>query len=181
MIQYTFLHDFRSTKERLAYHKVYLAGQSCQVYSFFAGCIATAHYSYGFLAIEESVASSTGTDTHTRIFLFVFQSQIFSSSTGRDNNRISGDFLFIVYYKSIRGLAQIGFSHNAVANIGAETFSLSFQVVHQHRTGYPIRIAGKVFYFGGNSKLTAGLYSFIKHGRKIGTAGIDSGRVSCRT
>ena len=181
MIQYTFLHDFRSTKERLAYHKVYLAGQSCQVYSFFAGSIATAHYSYGFLAVEESVASSTGTDTHTRVFLFVFQSQIFSSSTGRDNNRISSDFLFVVYHKCIRSLAQISFSYNTVTNVGTETFSLPFQVVHQHRTGYTIRIAGKVFYFGSNGKLTTRLYTFIKYGRKIGTASIDSGRVSCGT
>jgi ABC-type sugar transport system permease subunit len=54
-------------------------------------------------------------------------------------------------------------------------------VVHQHRAGYAFRIAGKVFYFGSRSKLTARLDSFIKYGRKIGTAGIDSGRVSCRT
>ena len=46
MIQYTLLHDFRSTKERLTYHKIYLAGQSCQIHSFFAGSIATTYYSY---------------------------------------------------------------------------------------------------------------------------------------
>ena len=105
VVHYPFLHDFRSTEERLAYYQINLAGQTCQVDGFFAGSVSTSHYGYYFFTVEETVAGSAGANTHAGIFLFVFQSQIFGCGTGRDDNGICCNFFFFIYDEAIRSLA----------------------------------------------------------------------------
>ena len=61
----------------------------------FAGGVASTHYGYRFLAVEESVAGCTGAHTHAGIISFIFQTQVFGCGTGRDDDRIGCNFPFL--------------------------------------------------------------------------------------
>lgn len=67
------LHDLSSTQERLSHDHIHLLGETCQIESFLAGRVSTAHNSHGTLTIEETVAGGTCRYTLSLILLLVFK------------------------------------------------------------------------------------------------------------
>ena len=61
------------------------AGSTLRVATKFPN-IATAHYSYGALAVEESVTGSAGRNALSAIFLFIGKTQIFGRCTCSDDH-----------------------------------------------------------------------------------------------
>ena len=80
------LHDLAGAEVVLAHDEVYLAGKTCEVAGLLTSGVATAHYGYHLLAVEEAVASGTGTDTHTGIFLLVLESEVLGRCTCGDDD-----------------------------------------------------------------------------------------------
>ena len=80
-----FLHNLRCTQERFTNDQIYFGCKTGKINRFFTSSITSTNYSNHFLTIEKSVTSSTSTYTHSGIFLFILQSQIFSSCPGSNN------------------------------------------------------------------------------------------------
>ena len=85
VVHYSLLHNLRCTQKRFADNQIYFGCKSGKINSFFTRCITATDYSYNFLTIEKSVTSSASTYPHSGIFLLILQSQIFSSSSGSNN------------------------------------------------------------------------------------------------
>ena len=78
IISYTLLHDVGGAEIRLAHNHIDLRTKLGQIGSLLAGCIATAYHGNHFLAVEKSVAGSTGRNTLSVIFLFILKPEVFS-------------------------------------------------------------------------------------------------------
>ena len=86
----------------------------------------------------------------------------------------------VVERKHIGTLRKVGSRGGLLTDFRAEAFGLAANVVHHLIGVHAFGIAGKVFHFGGNGELAAGLQAFVNYGVEIGAAGIDSRRVSGR-
>ena len=85
VVHYSFLHNLRCAQERFTDNQIYFGCKSGKINSFFTSRITATDYGNYFLTIEKSVTSGTSAYTHSGIFFFIFQSQIFSSSSGSNN------------------------------------------------------------------------------------------------
>ena len=181
VIHHALLHNLRCTQERLTDNQIYFRCKSGKINRFFTSRITATDYGNHFLTIEETIAGSTSADTHSRIFLFVFQSQILSCCPGRDNQRLRFDFFFSVNRYFIRSLAQIRCSSNTETYICPKAARLCTQIFHQLRSADTFRITGEVFNIRSCRQLTAGLQSFIKHRTQVCTSRINRCRISGRS
>ena len=75
-VHHPFLHHLRGSEEGLTYNQIHLLTQTRQVECILAGRITTAHHGSHLLTIEEAVASGTGRDTLTTVFLLIGQAQV---------------------------------------------------------------------------------------------------------
>ena len=76
VVEHTLLHDLRRTQIGFAHDHIHLLAESAEVVGLLAGRVATAHYGHRLLAIEETVARSTGTDALTIVLALVVKAQI---------------------------------------------------------------------------------------------------------
>ena len=180
MLLHTLLHNLRCTQVRFANHQIYFGCQTSQIDRFLTGCISTAHHCNDFLPVEETVTSSTSANSHSGVFLFVFQSQVFGRSTGRNDQCFRFNHLITVNRYFIRSFAQICRCSNTETDVCSETAGLRTQIFHQLRTTDSFRITGEVLHIRSSRQLTTGLQSFIKHRTKVSTSCIDRCRISGR-
>ena len=75
-IHHPFLHHLRGTEEGFTNNQIHFLTQTRQVERILAGRIATTHHGCHLLTIEEAVASGTGRDTLTTVFLLIGQAQV---------------------------------------------------------------------------------------------------------
>ena len=177
MLHHTLLHNLRCTQVRFANHQIYFGCQTSQIDRFLTGGISTAHHCNDFLPVEETVTSSTSANSHSGVFLFVFQSQVFGRSTGRC---FRFNHLITVNRYFIRSFAQICRCSNTETDVCSETAGLRTQIFHQLRTTDSFRITGEVLHIRSSRQLTTRLQSFIKHRTKVSTSCIDRCRISGR-
>ena len=181
ILHHPFLHDLGSTQEWFTYNQIHFTCQASQIRGFLTSRITSANYRYDLLTIKETVAGGTSADTHTGILLLIFQSQVFGSSSGCNNNGLRLDNLFLINGYLIRRTAQISSRSHTVTQVCAETLGLPAQIVHHLRAADAFRITGEILYIGSGSQLPTGLQPLIKHRRKIGARCINSSCISGRT
>ena len=174
------LHDFAGTEEGLADNEIDLRGESCQIGCFLAGCIAAANDSNDFLAVEETVASGTGTHTLSHIFLFIAQAQVLCTCTGGDDDAVSGPFASVIEGDKEGTHIEVNLCGHIRQHLGAETFCLSAHIVHQLICIHAFRPSGEVLHFGCDGQLSSGLKSFEQGGREVGATCVDGCGVARR-
>ena len=180
MIEHTVLHDLGSAQIRFAHNEVNLLCQTCQIDSLLARGISAAHYCHCLVAIEESVASGACADSHARIFFLIVQSQIFGRCACGNDYRVRIDFLFSIHHQFVGSFREIHRCDDSAPYLCSELQSLLTHVFHHLRACNPFRVSRKVFHFGCDSQLSAGLYAFIQYRRNICPARIYSSCISGR-
>ena len=67
VIEHALLHDLRCTQVRFANDHIHFLTKACQIVRLLACRITSTYYGYRFLAVEEPVASRTGTHASTAV------------------------------------------------------------------------------------------------------------------
>ena len=175
---HTAAHDIGSAQIGFAYDHIDLTAQAGEIDGLLAGCIATAHYGYHLLAVEESVAGGTCRNSLAIVFLLVGKSQVFGTGTRGDDHGVGLYLIAAIGGEAVRTAGEVGLGNDTIADVSTETLGLLAQF-HHHLVGiHTLRIAGEIFYDGGLGELSAGLQSAILYGLEIGTSGIDGSGVS---
>ena len=175
------LHDLSSTQERLSHDHIHLLGETCQIESFLAGRVSTAHNSHSTLTIEETVAGGTCRYTLSLILLLVFKSQVFGCGSCGNNDGVGCKSLTVFVFHTIRTVLEVDVSDASVAHFSSESFSLFTHVHHHLIAVHTIGIARKVFYDGGGGQLSAWLQTGIKYRFQVSTTSIYGSCITSRS
>ena len=178
-IHHALLHDLGSTQEGFADNHIHLLGQSAEVEGIFAGSITATNNSNRLLAIEETVARSTGADALTVVFALVVKTQILGRGSCGNDDSVGLQFTTCVVPRLIGTLREIDAYDFTVADVGTETLSLFTQVHHHLIAVNTLRIAGEVFDLGSLGQLSARLQARILNRTQIGPGSINGSGVPC--
>ena len=178
-VHHALLHDLGGTQEGLADNHIHLLGQSAEVERILAGRIAATNDGNSLLAIEETVARSTGTDALTIVFALVVKAQILGRSSGSNDDCVGLQFTTCIVPSFIGTLRKIDAHNFTVADVGTETLGLFAQVHHHLIAVDTLRIAGEVFDLGSLGQLSARLQARILNRTQIGPGSINGSGIPC--
>ena len=180
LLCHTLTHDFCSTEVWLAHNHIHLLCQAREVHRLFAGCVTTTNDCYNTLAIEESVASSTCTDTLTTVFLLIRQTQVLCTGTCRDDYSLCFNLVATLVFEVERTTTKVGFDDRTITKVGTIDLSLLSHLRHKLVCIDSFMEAWEVFYYRCCGQLTTRLKTRIEHWLQISTSGVDCCGVSCR-
>ena len=163
VVQHALLHDLRGTQVGLADNQIDFRSQTSQIDCLFTGRITTAHYGYHLLAIEEAIASSTGTHTHSSIFLFILQTKVLSCCPRSNDHGVGRYHLLFVDSHLVGSLGTVEGRHDTVTHISTKAFSLLAQVLHQFGASNTLRITREILHLSCCGQLSSQLKSSIEY------------------
>ena len=140
-------------------HEMDFGGDVREVKRFFQSGIATAHHGDGLFAIKETVTGCTCRDSATFIRGFRFKTQILSRGTRGDDQCIARERFTHVGHKTNRGLVEMDLSDHIEFDLGAETFGMIKESLHEFGSLDTVDISRPVFDFSGGHQLTALFHS----------------------
>ena len=178
-VHHALLHDLGGTQEGLADNHIHLLGQSAEIERILAGRIAATNDGNRLLAIEETVARSTGTDALTIVFALVVKTQILGRGSCGNDDGIGLQFATSVVPGFIGTLRKIDANDFTVADVGTKTLSLFAQVHHHLIAVDTLRIAREVFDLSSLGQLSARLQATILNRTQIGPGSINGSGIPC--
>ena len=178
--EHAVLHNLAGAEEGLAHDEIDLLGQSCQIVRLFAGCVAASHHGHYLLAVEEAVASGTGTHALAHVRLFVGEPEVLGAGTGGNDEAVGLPLAPVIEGDAERLHTEVDTCRHIGEHRRSEAFSLPSHAVHQLACIDAVRKAGEVLHFRGDGELAAGLWTFEQGGGEVSPACIDGSCVARR-
>ena len=155
------LHYLRSSEIVLPDNKINLLTKTREIQSIFTGSITTTNYSSNLLTIEETITGSTGTDSHTIIFLFVRKSEILCLCSCCNNDAVSLYDSIVISSSLIWFRREVDTYDFSITNISTKAFCLLTNL-HHHLVGInTLRISREILHDGSLCQLSSHLWTNI--------------------